>query len=350
MTSTYENQRDIIVVGASAGGVEALKTFLKHLPVELEVAVLIVLHIPEHSRSRLSEILQRETAWKVSPAKDGEHIVKGKVYVAGANAHMLVENYQIVLGKGPKENRFRPSIDALFRSAAYNYRQRVIGILLSGSMDDGNSGLWTIKRLGGLAIVQDVQEAVFPQMIMNAKHYVDIDYEVSVDEMGNLLKKIIEDSSSPEVSELSEEEAKLLELEIIVAKKDNSLELGILEKGVFTPITCPECHGALVQLKEGKVVRFRCHTGHAFTISSLMAGISKAINEQLWQSMKSMEENAILLEKLSALFLETGYEQISQSYSQKAQEYRDKSRQVHAIILSHNEISGDPEEFRPADD
>lgn len=347
---SYPVKHHIIVAGASAGGVEALKTFLKNLPIELNVAVLIVLHIPEHSKSRLSEILQRETDWKVSLAKDGETIESNRVYVAGSNAHMLVENNKIILGKGPKENRFRPSIDALFRSAAYNYRKRVVGILLSGSMDDGNSGLWTVKRLGGITIVQDVDEALFSQMIMNAKHYVNVDHEVPVAEMGVLLKTILQELPESDATDISEEEASLIQLEILIAKSDNSFELGILKKGVYTPITCPECFGALVQLKEGNLVRFRCHTGHAFTISSLMAGISQGIKDQLWQSMKSMEENAILLEKLSDTFQEDGYHEYSLSYSQKAQEYRTKARQVHEIILSHGEFSADPEEFKLDDD
>lgn len=333
------------MVGASAGGVEALKVFIKNLPTNLQAAVMVVLHIPEHSRSRLAEILQRESNLEIKAAANGEAVTPNKVYIAGAGRHLLVEDGTVVLGRGPKENRFRPSIDALFRSAAYSYRERVIGILLSGSMDDGNSGLWTIKRLGGLTIVQEESETIFPQMIMNAKHYVDIDHEVPVANMGDLLSQL---TSEPPANgeELSEDDAKLMELEVIVAERDNAFELHLLEYGEFTPITCPECHGALVQLKQGPIIRFRCHTGHAFTISSLLTGVSDSINNQLWQAMKGMEENAILLETLGRHFEESDHQDISGSYVAKADEFKQKARLVHSMIENQEQVSGDPEEFR----
>lgn len=338
-------RRDIIVVGASAGGVEALTVLLKTLPTDLHASVLIVLHIPEHSKSRLNEILQRETSLKVKFAEDGEIITQNKIYIASASRHMLVEEGKITLGNGPKENRFRPSVDALFRSAAYSYRSRVIGILLSGAMDDGNSGLWTIKHLGGVAVVQQETEAIFPQMIKNAKYHVEIDHEVPIIEMAALLSRIVNDGPPSDIKELSEEEARLIKLEMIVAKRDNAYELKLLEYGDFTPVTCPECHGALVQLKEGRIIRYRCHTGHAFTVSSLLAGVSENINNQLWQAMKGMEENSILLEKLSGLFDASGHDVISKSYIAKSDEFKKKARMIHTMIEEHEQVSGDPEQF-----
>lgn len=338
-------QRDIVVVGASAGGVEALKIFIKSLPTDLHVSVLVVLHIPEHSKSRLAEILQLETSMPVVSAEDEEIILPDKIYVARAGRHMIVEDEKLIFGYGPKENRFRPSVDALFRSAAYTYKSRVIGILLSGAMDDGNSGLWTIKRLGGLAVVQEEREAIFPQMVMNAKHHIDIDHEVPAAKLGPLLRQIVNDAPPSDIEELSEEAAKMLELEIIVAKRDNAYELRLLEYGKFTPITCPECHGALVQLVEGRIIRYRCHTGHAFTVSSLLAGISLSIHNQLWQAMKGMEENSILLEKLSDHFKTSNYQDISKSYQAKADEFKKKAQAIHTMILDHKQVSGDPKTF-----
>jgi two-component system chemotaxis response regulator CheB len=156
--------RDIIVIGASAGGVEALSDFFSGLPANLEATIFVVLHIPPYSPSSLPVILTRCGHMSASHPKDGEEVRPGQVYIAPPDHHLLVELGRVLIKRGPKENRFRPSVDALFRSAAYAYGRRVIGIVLSGALDDGTSGLWTIKRLGGVAIVQQPEDACVPNM------------------------------------------------------------------------------------------------------------------------------------------------------------------------------------------
>ncbi len=169
-------KRDIIVIGSSAGGVLALQELVASLPVGFKVPIFIVQHIPPTSTSMMPQILSRVGLLKAVHPRDGDPIEEGHIYLAPPDHHMLVERDRILIKKGPKENRFRPSIDALFRSAAYNYGSRVIGIVLTGLLDDGTSGMWSVKRLGGLGIVQQPQDAAYPSMPASVLEYVDVDY------------------------------------------------------------------------------------------------------------------------------------------------------------------------------
>lgn len=298
-------KRNIIVVGASAGGVTALVNLVKSLPADFKGSIFIVLHVSSFSPSHLPGILTNAGALEAVHPKDGEKIKPGRIYIAPPDHHLLIEQGRVMITKGPKENRFRPSIDALFRSAAYVYGQRVIGIVLSGLLDDGTSGLWSVKRLGGKCIVQQPEDAEFSSMPENVLKYVEVDYSIPVSSMGNILQTLIEESID-EKQKLTNEELKLLEMEVAIATKDGAFEKGILDMGVLTPFTCPECHGALVQLIEGKIIRFRCHTGHAYTISSLLAEVSETVEDTLWQAMRGLEEATMLLNKVADLYVANG--------------------------------------------
>jgi two-component system, chemotaxis family, protein-glutamate methylesterase/glutaminase len=332
--------RNIIVVGASAGGVEALTTFVKGLPEEIDASFFIVLHIPSYSRSILPEILSKVTSLSVSHPEDGEKIETGHIYVAPPDHHMLIEEDKVVIKKGPKENRFRPSVDALFRSAAYIYGPRVIGIVLTGALDDGTSGMWSIKRLGGITIVQEPGEAFFPEMPLNVLQYVDVDHVVAVTKMGRLLETLTHEKVDRK-PHISRDEEELLKMEVTISTKDNAFELGIIDKGEFTPMTCPECHGALVRLKEGRLIRFRCHTGHAFTASALLAGITQSTEETLWQAMRSMEEATILMNHIANHFDESGEIESAEIFRQKAKDNGKRARVIHDSVFKTERLSED---------
>ncbi|HSV10734.1 MAG TPA: chemotaxis protein CheB [Hanamia sp.] len=333
-------QRDIIVIGASAGGVEALTLLVKNLPEKINASIFIVLHIPPYSRSFLPQILGKVTSIPVSHPKDGEKIEQRHIYVAPPDHHILIEEDRVVVKKGPKENRFRPSIDALFRSAAYIYENRVIGVVLTGALDDGASGLWTIKRFGGKALVQQPDEAAFPEMPLNVLQYVDVDYILPVANIGMMMETLTNEKASP-VPYISKEEKELLKMEVTISTRDNAFELGIMNKGEFTPLTCPECHGALVRLKEGKLTRFRCHTGHAFTASALLAGITQSSEETLWQAMRAMEEGTILIQHIAKEFEESGENKAAKIFQQKAKDLAQKARIIHDSVFSSEQLSED---------
>jgi len=320
--------QDIVVIGTSAGGVVALLELMKSLPKDFGASIFIVQHIPPYSHSNLPAILNRESPIPAAHAIDGEPIQKRKIYIAPPDHHLLIEDDRILVKKGPKENRFRPSIDALFRSAAYVYGSRVVGVILSGLLDDGTSGLWTVKRLGGTCIIQEPEEAAFPSMPKSVLEYVDVDHILPIQKIGPLLHRLTKQPSTQQPIRLSKEEIKRIQVETNIAAQDNAFELGILELGKFTPFTCPECNGILVEIKEGKLTRFRCHTGHAFTDTALLAGITKSIEDDLWQTVRGMEEAVMLLEQRGKQIEADGEQHKAESFYRKARDTRD---QIHAI-------------------
>jgi two-component system, chemotaxis family, protein-glutamate methylesterase/glutaminase len=330
--------RDIVVIGASAGGIPALVELVKHLPANLKASVFVVLHISPNSPSQLPQIITRSGYLKAIHPRDDQVIEQGIIYVAPPNYHMLVEDDHILVKKGPKENRFRPSIDALFRSAAYNYKTRVIGVILSGMLDDGTSGMWSVKRMGGLGIIQAPEDALCSSMPINVMEYVKVDYSVPVTQIGYLIKQLT-NKPAPDKPELDPAEIKRLETEIKIAAQKNAFEIGLQYLGNPTLLTCPECNGSLVQFKEGSIIRYRCHTGHAFTQDSFMANASKAIEEKLWQAVRSLEELVIILEEMAKHYEQMNMPAKAQQFYTKAQETRKRASCIHEYIFEQENIS-----------
>lgn len=335
-----KNIRDIIVIGASAGGVTALKDFVKTLPADFQGTIFIVLHVPSHSESHLPSILSKAGPLKAVHPQDGDFIKSGIIYIAPSDHHLLLEEGRILVKKGPRENRFRPSIDALFRSAAYVYRQRVIGIILSGFLNDGTSGLWTVKQLGGMTLVQDPGDAEQAHLPVNVLEYVKPDFVVNASDMGNIIAEYAK-KPNHEKLKLSENELERLEKEIIIATRDNAFEMGIMNWGKLTPFTCPECHGALIKLVEGNMLRYRCHTGHAYTASSLLAEVTESIESTLWQAMRGMEEMNMLLKNIGDHYEEIDNSNAAALFRAKAKEGAEKARVIHDSVFRSQHYSED---------
>jgi len=332
---------NIIVVGASAGGVSALTDFVKSLPQDLPVSVFIVLHTPPYSPSHLPQILTRAGALKATHAEDGEQIEQGRIYIAPPDHHLLLEKgNRMIVKKGPKENGFRPCVDALFRSAAYIYGSRVVGVVLSGMLDDGTSGMWAIKRRGGITIVQHPEDAMYPSMPQNVMQYVAVDHVTPVAKMGALIGALVMQKAAKN-PDLTKEEMKLLKMEVIIATRGDAFEIGILEMGQLTTFTCPECHGALVSIFEGQMIRFRCHTGHAYTTSSLLAGVTQSVEEKLWEAMRALEETTMLLNQIGAHYKEIGNVQASKLFIKKGKEIAMRTKIVHDSVFTQELMSED---------
>lgn len=328
------------MIGASAGGVYALKELVATLPKDFQAAVFVVQHVSPHSPSYLPDILNHVGSLTATHPKDGELIQPGRIYVAPPDHHMLIEYDQVIVKKGPKENRFRPSIDALFRSAAYTYGPRVIGIVLTGMLNDGTSGMWSVKRLGGLAIVQELEDAMYSSMPDSVLEYVEVDHIVPVAEMGALLTKLVTETI-PEKPVLSPEEDERMSAEINIAAEDSAFEQGIIGMGELTPLTCPECNGALISIREGKLIRYRCHTGHAFTASSLLAETTKSVEESFWKAVKSLEETVILLEQSGKQFSEGGNQEAAEQFFEQAQQARERAKIAHELAFRQEKLSED---------
>ncbi|HWQ33354.1 MAG TPA: chemotaxis protein CheB [Blastocatellia bacterium] len=288
--------RDIIVIGTSMGGIEALKTLVSGLPPDLPASILIVLHVSPESPGILPGILNRAGRLPASNATDREPVVPGRIYVAPPDRHLLVERDLVRVTYGPKENRFRPAIDPLFRSAARAYGPRVIGVILTGLLDDGTAGLWAIKQRGGTAVVQDPLDALAPSMPRSALSHVKVDYCLPLREIASLLSRLVGTLAEAEGEYPVSEE---LRIEVSIAEENNAIEAGVLKMSSPSIFTCPECHGALLQISEGDRFRFRCHTGHAFSHESLLAELNGKIEDALWNAIRTIQESAMLMEHLA---------------------------------------------------
>lgn len=285
------NVKNIITIGASAGGIAAVARLLEGFKKGFDAAIFIVLHMARNSTSEIIlKQLQKQTALACRIPVDGEEIVNGNVYLAPANHHLLVEKGNVIVREGALENHWRPSIDVLFRSAAAAYSSCVIGIILTGLLDDGTSGMSAIKRSGGICMVQDPNEAEFPDMPRNVLRNMKVDYTVSINEMSYILADLFSRTSC-EPAEVPAD----IKLEASISKRMSSNVHELLELGPLTPFTCPDCGGTLVKVENDDVPRYRCYTGHTFTEKILENEQIKAVEESLWVAIRLMEERKNLL-------------------------------------------------------
>src|SRR5579872_1493141 len=282
--------KDIHVVGASLGGVEALKRLLGGLPGDLPATICIVLHTAPTSRGLLPEVLQRASALPVVSPNDDTPIERGRVYVARPDHHLLIMGDRLRVVRGPKENRHRPAVDPLFRSAAWSLGPRVVGVVLTGMLDDGTAGLWAVKMCGGTAIVQDPAEAPYPGMPTSAIQNVDIDHCVSIDEIAPLLEDLARQPCTQGATPMRADQFRI-ESEFAMLDRDIN-DMGPLN-GRLTALTCPSCHGALWEIDEGGSLRFRCHTGHAYGAGTFVQEQSEALEQALYAAARALNEQAI---------------------------------------------------------
>lgn len=332
-----KNQR-IIVMGASTGGFEAFQQIIKALPADFNAAILIVWHISPDTNGILPQVLNKLNVLYASNARDNEQIVPGHIYIAPPDHHMLVEEGKLRITRGPKENRFRPAIDPLFRSAAYAYGNRVIAVILSGNLDDGTAGLWTVKQYGGIAIVQDPFDAEVPSMPRNAMRAVNVDHIVPITELPKLLNRLITEPLMHNSNVMKNEQTKK---EIEIAAEENALKKNILDYGELSPFTCPECHGVLSRLQNDKVIRYRCHTGHAYSIDTLMAALTERIEDSLYNALRGIDESIMLLNNMGDYYAESNQPKLASLYFKKAKEAEERALYVRQAVLSHEQLSND---------
>lgn len=318
---------DIIVSGASSGGLEALQTVVGGLPPDLRAAVFVVWHMAPNSEGVLPRVLQRVTSLPTAHAKSGELIVPGRIYVAPPDHHLLLEGGRVNLTRGPKENRFRPAVDPLFRSAANAYGARVIGVILTGALDDGTGGLWTIKSRGGLAVVQDPTDAEVASMPEAAIRAVEVDHVVPVDQIATLLACL---SRGPQHGREASapEDADMTEIDLHLAAAREGPTMGSLAFGDQSPFACPECHGALSVFEAADMMRFRCRTGHVFSADDLLAAITHDVEKSLYRALRAIDERVGLLNHLGDHLAEKNQAALAAHYFLEAQEAEAGARLV----------------------
>jgi two-component system chemotaxis response regulator CheB len=307
---------DIIVIGASAGGVEALTTLVSGLPPDLPASIFVVLHVPAYGTSVLPAILSRSGALPARSPVDSEVYVPGQIYVAPPDHHLLIVGDRIRLSRGPTENGHRPAIDTLFRTAASSCGPRVIGVILSGSLDDGTAGLLAIKQRGGLAIVQDPEEALFSSMPRSAVDHVAVDQVLPLSALASALTALTHEP-------VSEKEGHTVPHEMKIESKIAEMNLEALElprAGEPSGYTCPECHGALWEVEEGEMIRFRCRVGHAYSPDSLIASQVNGLEDALWIALRALEESAALAKRLAARSEQRGHSLAAARFTEQAQD------------------------------
>jgi two-component system chemotaxis response regulator CheB len=330
-------KKDIVVVGASAGGMEALQKLVSRLPAGLPASVFVVWHLSPGMKSILPQVLSKAGPLKASNPQDGDRIEPGRIYVAPNDHHMLLENGYIRVARGPKENRFRPAVDPLFRSAAYVYGPRVVGVVLTGALDDGTAGLWTIKLRGGTAVVQDPEDALIRGMPLNALDNVAVDHRLPAAGIGELIARLVREDAPPPARVPALEDAKT-EHEIRIAKEREALEEDVQRFGELSPFTCPECHGVLSLLREEKIVRFRCHTGHAFSADTLLEAGSESVEARLWDAVRAVDETVMLLNRLGEEFARSGNTAAAERCFDKAREAHERIAPVRDAAIDNEEL------------
>ncbi|AFZ14203.1 CheB methylesterase [Crinalium epipsammum PCC 9333] len=326
----------IIVIGASAGGVEALIALVKQLPPDLPAAIFIVLHIPPHGTSVLPTILSRAGKLKAVHPQDGQVIKPGQIYIAPPNNHLLIKRGYITLACGPKENGHRPAVDPLFRTAARVYGANVIGVILSGSLDDGTAGLMAVKMRGGVAIVQNPKEAMFSGMPTSAVENVEVDYIMPLSGIPSLLAELVNQPVTKEEQPMPDEmeiESDIAELEINAVHKHD-------RPGNPSGFACPACGGSLWEIQEGHLLRFRCRTGHAYSSGTLLAEQSEALEEALWIALRALEESSALAAKLADKARDRQHNKSAERFDEQSQDAQKRANVIREALLNDSQPKG----------
>jgi two-component system, chemotaxis family, protein-glutamate methylesterase/glutaminase len=321
-------RRDIIVIGASAGGVTALAEIVEALDPNLRAAVFVVLHLPANHRSHLPSILNRSGPLPASNAEDGADIEYGHIYVAPPDFHLLLGGGSIHVARGPRVNRSRPSIDLLFQSASAAHTDRVIGVIASGLLDDGVRGLATIKRRGGIAIVQDPDEATFSGMPSNAIETVAVDHIHPAGHIGKVLNDLVAHHQEG-VTHMQHDEP--------TAPRETQDDYN--ETREISPFTCPDCHGMLWEIEEGSLVHYQCRVGHSFTPSALLSAQVDEVEGLLWGALRAMEEREAIYRNIQERNLQLGVATFEASLENKIQANQRHAEMLRQILLGEESFA-----------
>lgn len=314
-------------MGASAGGVKALQRVISALPVDLPAAIFVVLHMWPGAASLLPNILRRGSALQVAEAQDDITIELGRVYIAPPDLHLFVERGRIAVLRGPRENRTRPAINPLFRSAATAYGNRVIGVILSGTLDDGTAGLWAVKQSGGIAMAQS--DAEFSEMPESARANVELDHYAPLLAIPALLDRLAREP----VKSRNGQPPKIVQLNNDVAKMSQGPKFGLDEIGTRSLFSCPDCNGALWEVDEGGL-QYRCHVGHAFSPEVLRMANASIVEQSLWSALRALKESAALDERLASRSAEHALEHAAAVYRANAQDKLAQAEHVQRFLAS----------------
>jgi two-component system, chemotaxis family, protein-glutamate methylesterase/glutaminase len=330
--------RDVVVIGGSAGSIEAVTDVVRGLPPDFSGSVFVVVHFPGSVSSTLPRILSRAGPLSARHARDGEPIDSGRIYVAPPDCHLLLTEGHTRLSRGPKENGHRPAIDPLFRTAAHGYGPRVVGVVLSGNLNDGTAGLLTIKQQGGLAVVQSLETALYHGMPRSAIDHVPVDHVLSPSAISLLLAELVSEPVQP---------VKVVPMTEDLGLSDHSDEFALSDRhkqpGVPSTMTCPECHGTLWEVKDEELVRFRCRVGHAYSDEALLVHQGEQLEAALWTALRALEEHSALGRRLAARANSRGYAHSASAFTEQAMN-AEHHASVIRTVLDKGIRTGEPSE------
>ncbi|WP_103340629.1 chemotaxis protein CheB [Amycolatopsis sp. CA-126428] len=322
-------QRDLVVMGASAGGVEALRVVVRQLPADFPAAVLVVLHLAPSAPTALPQILSRAGRLRAEPATDGAPLVPGVIQVAPPDHHLLVDDGAVTLARGPTENGHRPAVNATFRSAALAAGPRVIGVVLSGSLHDGTSGLCTVVERGGLAVVQDPADALYAGMPESALARVPTEHVYPAEVLGKALDQLVRQQVEP-VAVAPPSPALLLDDRIA---RDRVRRSALAEHAPASGYTCPDCHGTLLEAGD-EPAHYRCRVGHAWTAEALLAARGTEFERALWTALRSLEEKEEIAERMKRDAEARGHAGTVRRYTETARECASAAGTLRQFVLS----------------
>lgn len=315
MTSEHNHfTRDIVVVGGSSGAFGALK-FIADLPSDFPAALFLVLHMAAEGPGLLPQIIARFSKLPVEHASHGETISRGRIYVAPPDHHLSVAEGMVEVARGPKENRHRPSIDVLFRSAASVYGRRVIGIVLSGLLDDGSAGLFQIRRRGGLGIVQ--RDALFSEMPNNAFAHAGADHRVPHSQLAALLTELVTQKESHQMFENVGQERG---------------EQRVNEVKMPSNLSCPDCGGVLSRIDDSQMLRFTCRVGHTYSPDTLLAAQSENVEQALWTAVRLLEEKAEMARRLKEYSLGRNFKSAPKKFDEQARKLEADASAIRELL------------------
>ena len=319
---------DIIVIGASAGGVEAITSVIADLPRDLHASVFVVLHM-SRGRSMLAEILTRLGRLPAAQPADGESLQYGRVYVAMPDHHMVLEGGVVRMVHSAAENGVRPAVDPLFRSAARSYGPRVVGVILTGNLDDGTAGLAAIKSAGGVAIVQDPDEAFAPGMPRSAIAAVSVDHVLPLRDIPVMITALTQEIAAPvhaheSSAHLQPMEPDLGQMPLALEPKDRPGRVSVL--------TCPECHGTLWEADDESILRFRCRVGHVYSAESMLAAQTDEVDRALWIALRTLEERVALTSRLADRARHREHHWVARAFDQRARDAEVEASSVRQLL------------------
>jgi two-component system, chemotaxis family, protein-glutamate methylesterase/glutaminase len=329
--------RDIVAIGTSAGGIEALLFLAKGFRENFPASILVTIHLPSQFPSLLDGILTRAGSLTATFASEGEVMKKARIYIAPPGRHLLVDNQRLWLGEGPRENGARPAIDPMLRSIAACCGNRTVGVVLTGTLGDGASGLWALSKTGGVTVVQDPSDAAFPEMPRSALNRLHPDHVVHLKNIPALLDSLVQQPAGDPAPVPDN-----IPYEVEVARSGRGSMNDMDRFGRRSVLACPDCGGVMWELNEGKLSRYRCHVGHAYTAELMMTGIDDSLRRAMASAQRALEERTALLRKLHDEAADNGRAELAKSWYCRMQEFQKEAEVIRNAMKRLNGAAAQP--------